>query len=101
MWVQCPFKGRHPLSLEPPRLSCQVLEQVFSPLSGPSTERSWQGSFQVCKDPASRHHEKDPRASLVAQWLRICLPMQGTRVRALVWEDPACRGANGPVSHNY
>ena len=30
----------------------------------------------------------DLRASLVAQWLRICLPMQGTRVRALVWEDP-------------
>ena len=40
-------------------------------------------------------------ASLVAQWLRICLPMQGTRVRALVWEDPICRGAAGPVSHNY
>ena len=41
------------------------------------------------------------RASLVAQWLRICLPMQGTRVRALVWEDPTCHGATGPVSHNY
>ena len=41
------------------------------------------------------------RASLVAQWLRICLPMQGTRVRVLVWEDPKCRGATGPVSHNY
>ena len=40
-------------------------------------------------------------ASLVAQWLRVCLPMRGTRVRALVWEDPACRGAAGPVSHNY
>ena len=40
------------------------------------------------------------RASLVAQWLRICLPMQGTRVRALVWEDPTCHGAAGPVSHN-
>ena len=40
-------------------------------------------------------------ASLVAQWLRICLSMQGTRVRALVWEDPTCRGATGPVSHNY
>ena len=39
--------------------------------------------------------------SLVAQWLRICLPMQGTRVRALVWEDPTCHGATGPVSHNY
>ena len=41
------------------------------------------------------------RASLVAQWLRVCLPMQGTRVRALVWEDPTCRGAARPVSHNY
>ena len=42
-----------------------------------------------------------PWASLVAQWLRVCLPMQGTRVRALVWEDPTCRGATRPVSHNY
>ena len=41
------------------------------------------------------------RASLVAQWLRVCLPMQGTRVRVLVWEDPTCRGATRPVSHNY
>ena len=40
------------------------------------------------------------RVSLVAQWLRICLPMQGTRVRAPVWEDPTCRRATGPVSHN-
>ena len=40
-------------------------------------------------------------ASLVAQWLRICMPMQGTRVRALVWEDPTCRGATKPVHHNY
>ena len=38
---------------------------------------------------------------LVAQWLRICLPMQGTRVRALVREDPTCHGATKPVSHNY
>ena len=43
----------------------------------------------------------DNRASLVAQWLRVCLPMQGTRVRALVWEDPTCRRATRPVSHNY
>ena len=40
-------------------------------------------------------------ASLVAQRLRICLPMQGTRVRALVWEDPTCRGATRPASHSY
>ncbi|XP_073650070.1 vesicle transport through interaction with t-SNAREs homolog 1A isoform X1 [Tursiops truncatus] len=41
------------------------------------------------------------RASLVAQWLRVRLPMQGTRVRALVWEDPTCRGAAGPMSHGH
>ena len=39
--------------------------------------------------------------SLVAQWLRIRLPMQGTRVLALGWEDPTCRGATKPVCHNY
>ena len=41
------------------------------------------------------------RASLVAQWLRTHLPMQGTLVRALVREDPPCRGAAKPVRHNY
>ena len=41
------------------------------------------------------------RASLVAQWLRVCLPVQGTRVQALVWEDPTCSGATRPVSHSY
>ena len=39
--------------------------------------------------------------SLVAQWLRIRLPVQGTRVRALVQEDPTCRGATKPVRHSY
>ena len=38
--------------------------------------------------------------SLVAQWLRIHLPMQETWVRALVWEDTTCRGATKPVSHS-
>ena len=40
------------------------------------------------------------RACLVAQWLRICLPMQGTRVQALVREDPTCRGATKAMCHN-
>ena len=39
--------------------------------------------------------------SLVAQWLGIRLPVQGTRVRALVREDPTCRRATKPVRHNY
>ena len=45
--------------------------------------------------------QPDFGTSLVAQWLRIRLPMQGTRVRALVREDPTCRGATKPVHHNY
>ena len=27
--------------------------------------------------------------------------MQGTRVRALVWEDPTCRGATKPMRQSY
>ena len=42
-----------------------------------------------------------PRASLVVQWLRIHLLIQGTQVRALVWEDPTCYRATKPVHHNY
>ena len=41
------------------------------------------------------------RASLVVQWLRIHLPMQGTRVQALIQEHPTCCRATKPVRHNY
>ena len=40
-------------------------------------------------------------ASLVVQWLRIRLPVQGTWVQALDQEDPTCHGATKPVHHNY
>ena len=39
--------------------------------------------------------------SLVVQWLRIRLPMQGTQVRALVQEDPTCCRATKPVCNSY
>ena len=39
--------------------------------------------------------------SLVAQWLRIRLPMQGTWIQSLVRKDPTCRGATKPMRHNY
>ena len=55
--------------------------------------RSWVMHFE----DEIRGHE----TSLVAQWLRICLPMQGTLVRSLVQEDPTCCGATKPVSHHY
>ena len=43
----------------------------------------------------------NPWTSLVAQWLRIHLQMQGTQVRYLVREDPTCHGATKPLCHNY
>ena len=39
--------------------------------------------------------------SLVAQWLRICLPMQGTWAQSLVQEDATSLGATKAVCHNY
>ena len=67
------------------------------------------GSFFKSKQ-ATEHHQdlsstrscnikQNSRASLVAQWLGVRLPMRGTRVRAPVREDPTCRGAAGPVGH--
>ena len=38
--------------------------------------------------------ESPLRDFLVVQWLRICLPMQGTWVRTLVREDFTSRGGN-------
>ena len=39
--------------------------------------------------------------SLVVHWLGICLPMQGTWVQSLVWEDPTCHRATKLIHHNY
>ena len=30
---------------------------------------------------------------MVVRWLKICLPMPGTQVQSLVWEDSMCLGA--------
>ena len=48
----------------------------------------------------SQNNQKDPlqdygiETSLVVQWLRICLPEQGTQVQPLVQEDSAYHGGN-------
>ena len=44
--------------------------------------------------------ESDSETSLVVQQIRIHLPMQGTRVRSLVWEDPTRRRATKPVHYS-
>ena len=71
---------------------------------GKETSAWWseRGEQRAPEGPWKRYHLKiELRASLVAQWLGIHLPMQGTRVHAPVREDPTCRGATRPVSHNY
>ena len=40
-------------------------------------------------------------AFLVAQWLRIHLPVQETQVQSLLQEDPTCLRATKPLCHNY
>ena len=57
--------------------------------------------LQLSTKKTNNSVKKWARASLVAQWLRIHLPIQGTWVRALVQEDPTCRGATKPVHHTY
>ena len=48
------------------------------------------------------YRERERETSLVViQWLSICLPMQGTQVRSLIWEDSTCPGAIKPVCLNY
>ena len=56
-----------------------------------------------CKTGENHIHFKTSilGTSLMAQWLRVRLPMQGTQVQSLVLEDPTSRGANRPVCCNY
>ena len=61
----------------------------------------WSDSRPYLVVRASLSQDGFQGTSLVVQWLRIYLPMQGTRVRALVREDPTCCGATKPVRQNY
>ena len=92
LWkTQCTCK--HPLLIEPGSF-------LISPTCSKSNAETLRFAAEEGFIHETAKQENNSRASLVAQWLRICLLMQGTRVRALVWEDPTCHGAAGPVSHN-
>ena len=45
--------------------------------------------------------EGNSRASLVAQWWKVYLSMQETRVWSLIWEDLTCHGATEHLRHSY
>ena len=48
---------------------------------------------------ASPSEESGPGASLVVQWIRICLLMQETWVRSQAGEEPTCLGATKRHDH--
>ena len=59
-----------------------------------------------CADGSAAYFEMNKkiryiRTSLVAQWITIHLPIQGTWVQSSIWEDPTCLRATKPLCHNY
>ena len=93
-----------------PVLPQNNLQIQCNPNQNPSRDVCVRTCTNVCMHPhmcrywqanSKMYIEMQRGASLVAQWLRIRPPMQGTRVRALVREDPTCRGAAKAVHHNY
>ena len=54
--------------------------------------------LQICLGLCKNTH---PWVSLVVQWVRLLLPMQGTQLRSLVQENSTCHWATKPMWHNY
>ena len=78
----------------------EKLQGHIAKLWMPGVVKTWrhfwtQSSIHVCC--RWRNH----RTSLMAQWLRICLPVPGTQVLSLVQEDPTCLRVTKPVCHRY
>ena len=72
----------------------------------PMKYSSWassQGVISGLQEELWKHAKKETHTEtyLVAQWLRPCPPIQGTWVRAVVWDDPTYCGATKPVRHDY
>ena len=70
--------------------------QPSHPLSPPSSP-----ALNLSQHLVSHNLNYLMEISLVVQWLRIQLPMQGTWVPSLVREDPTCCEATKPMHHNY
>ena len=63
-----------------------------------SFKKSGETALKVSSVRNSKCHKSDfPGGSVV----KICLPVQETRIQPLVWEDPTCHGATKCVRHNY
>ena len=91
VWRQVPFLTLHFIYGE----KTSTLWNLLRASGISKTSDHW--PFSSKKSPTKNYWG----SSLVLQGIRINLPMQGTRVWSLVWEDPTCLGATRPLSHNY
>ena len=101
-------------------LECQIVRSWWESLGCPGTARTGGKAvrkntehhmWQMVTLPPSPHALLEPGnylfkawnlgASLVAEWIRIHLPMQWTQLWSLVWEDSTYCKATMPVSHSY
>ena len=63
----------------------------------PRTEEPGAGGYSPWSHKESNTTEQLTLSlSLVVQWLRIHLPVQGTQIQSLVWKDPTCHRATKP-----
>ena len=79
-------------------------QEYWSGVPLPSPRGSWVKGIQKLANIALQIFCKSkiiPGISLVAWWLRICLPTQGTWVPSLIPKDPTCCRATKPLHHNY
>ena len=81
---------RHDLAAKQQQALCRFVSQTLRQTI------SWRSLWFFQNGEIFFYHKRKTRTSLVVQWLRICLPMQGTQVQQLVWEDSTCRGTTKP-----
>ena len=72
----------------------QEATETSPSLGGKKRQEGW-------RTQATIYQNWRARTSLVVQWLRIHVPMQGTCVWSLVWEDLTCHSATMPLNQNY
>ena len=69
--------------------------------SSRSKKQGSRGHIRLLQERTQVVFKPNSWTSLVVQWLRIYLPIQGTRVWSLVPENSICCRASKPMSHNY
>ena len=115
---QCPNTRLHWLVGSPEESHCHLLSDHGNAVPGvpPDSQghslarrlkyRIWKlpwwlsGEKSACQ-PSQKAQIQNLEASLVAQWWKIRLPVQDTRVQSQIREDPTSCGATMPLCHNY